>query len=124
MNMKVVNILGNILIEYMKNDMSPSIRIDDLCMYNTAVNERLGLTNIVSGFTICDIIENHSKHIKYDAKDFSFYANPKVKKEDLVFRYRQATPPAFIRFLKSDESYELLGIPKTDNKGTKIIIKK
>ena len=68
MNIKVVDILGNILIEYMKNDIDASIRIDDFCLYNSTLNERLGLNNIVTGFTVCDIIENHSKFIKYDAK--------------------------------------------------------
>ena len=124
MDIKVADILGNILIEYMKNDINASIRIDDFCLYNSTLNERLGLNNIVTGFTVSDIIENHSKFIKYDAKGFSFYANPKKKKEDLVFRYRQGMPIEFIRFLKSDESYEMLGIPKTKGKGTKIIVKK
>lgn len=124
MNIKVVDILGNILIEYMKNDIDASIRIDDFCLYNSTLNERLGLNNIVTGFIVCDIIENHSKFIKYDAKGFSFYANPKKKKEDLVFRYRQGMPIEFISYLKSDESYEKLGIPKTKDKGTKVIVKK
>ena len=124
MNIKVVDILGNILIEYMKNDIDASIRIDDFCLYNSTLNERLGLNNIVTGFTVCDIIENHSKFIKYDAKEFSFYANPKKKKEDLVFRYRQGMPIEFISYLKSDESYEKLGISKTKDKGTKVIVKK
>ena len=96
----------------------------DFCLYNSTLNERLGLNNIVTGFTVCDIIENHSKFIKYDAKGFSFYANPKKKKEDLVFRYRQGMPIEFISYLKSDESYEKLGIPKTKDKGTKVIVKK
>lgn len=124
MNIKVVDILGNILIEYMKNDIDASIRIDDFCLYNSTLNERLGLNNIVTGFTVCDIIENHSKFIKYDAKELSFYANPKKKKEDFVFRYRQGMPIEFISYLKSDESYEKLGIPKTKDKGTKVIVKK
>ena len=124
MDIKVADILGNILIEYIKNDMNPSIRIDSFCLYNTKLNERLGLNNIVSGFTVCDIIEKHSNFIKYDAKEFTFYANPEKKKEDLVFKYRPGSPIGFIRFLKSDESYEMLGIPKTKEKGTKIIVKK
>ena len=48
----------------------------------------------------------------------------KKKKEDLVFRYRQGMPIEFISYLKSDESYEKLGIPKTKDKGTKVIVKK
>lgn len=124
MNIKVVDILGNILIEYMKNDIDASIRIDDFCLYNSTLNERLGLNNIVTGFTVCDIIENHNKSIKYDAKGLSFYANPKMKKEELVFRYRQGMPIEFISYLKSDESYEKLGIPKIKDKGTKVIVKK
>ena len=124
MKIKVVDILGNILIEYMKNDIDASIRIDDFCLYNSTLNERLGLNNIVTVFTVCDIIENHNKLINYDAKELSFYANPKKKKEDLVFRYRQGMPIEFISYLKSDESYEKLGIPKTKDKGTKVIVKK
>ena len=58
--------------------MNPRIRIDSFWLYNTKLNERLGLNNIVSGFTVCDIIEKHSNFIKYDAKEFTFYANPKA----------------------------------------------
>lgn len=110
MKITTSTILGNALIELIRNHKKPIISVDDLLNYTDVIKDETNMDAHVSGLDLFKIKGHERSHIKFLTDTMEFTIADHASVGDLISRYQNDMPENVLNAFKSKKSYDFLGI--------------